>query len=116
VPKPEKARATAQNVPDDLSTDLHLWWQHEGQDWDDMVAGGSGHGLTGSLWDGLPEVDSKTVARSSPIFEKHLGIPLDIKQIRPGGYKDISDMISDLVPKMLQVAVRKNRTFMEMSA
>ncbi|MFM8979571.1 MAG: hypothetical protein ACKOSS_03815 [Planctomycetia bacterium] len=45
-------------------------------------------------------MDSKSVARTSPIFEKVLGVPLDINLIRPGGYRDIEDVINDLVPKM----------------
>ena len=49
----------------------------------------------------MPVVDSKTVARTSPIFEKHLGRPLDIRLIRPDGYKSIDHMIRHLVPLMM---------------
>ena len=53
------------------------------------------------LWDSMPTVDSKTVARTSPIFRQHLGRPLDVKLIRPGGYQSIDDMINHLVPAMM---------------
>ena len=49
----------------------------------------------------MPTLDSKAVARSSPIFERHLGRPLDIRLIRPGGYQDIDHMLDDLVPAMM---------------
>ena len=39
--------------------------------------------------------------RSSPIFERHLGRPLDIRLIRPGGYQDIDHMLDHLVPAMM---------------
>ena len=52
------------------------------------------------LWGDLPCVDSKDVARMAPIFEKHLGVPFDVKHIRPGGYGDIDEVLVDLVPKL----------------
>jgi hypothetical protein len=60
--------------------------------------------VDGDLWDGLPEVDSKAIARTSPIFERHLGIPLDVKLIRRGGYQTIEEVIVELVPKMIDAA------------
>lgn len=74
---------------------LRDWWEKEREDWDKQIAGGA---TTGSdLWGSMPTVDSKTVARMAPIFEKHLG-RFDVRRIRPGGYACIDDMIRHLVP------------------
>jgi hypothetical protein len=92
-----------------LADDLRSWWSREGQDWDAAVMGSDSRSLPGGddLWDGMPNVDSKAIARSSPIFLRHLGIPLDVKLIRPGGYASIDDAIADLVPKMATLAAEK---------
>lgn len=85
-----------------LREDLLVWWSEEAGDWDALVADKGQAQLPGGadLWNSMPEVDSKAVARSSPLFEKHLGVPLDLKLIRRGGYESIDAMIDDLVPKM----------------
>ena len=49
------------------------------------------------LWGSMPTVDSKTVARMAPTFEKHEGRPFDVQRIRPGGYASIDDAIRHLV-------------------
>jgi hypothetical protein len=97
---------------DALAQELRSWWSQEGQDWDAAVIGADSRSLPGGddLWDDMPEVDSKAIARSSPIFVRHLGVPLDVKLIRPGGYASIDDAIADLVPKMAAVAMQKLRT------
>lgn len=56
------------------------------------------------LWNGVPEIDSKAVAETSPIWEKHLGIPLDTRLIRPGGYASFDEFLSELGPRMLRKA------------
>ena len=55
--------------------------------------------MTGVQTCALPisEVDSKAIARTSPLFEQYLGKPLDTRKIRPGGYSTIEDAISDLI-------------------
>ncbi len=85
-----------------IAAELAEWWVQECTDWDAAVAGADQSSLPGGLdlWDGMPKVDSKAVARTSPIFERHFGIPLDVKLIRPGGYGSIEDVIADIVPKM----------------
>ena len=89
-----------------LAADLKSWWEQECGDWDALVEGADPQALPGGedLWDRMPVVDSKAVARTSPIFERYFGIPLDVKLIRPGGYKSIDEMIADLVPKMLRAS------------
>jgi hypothetical protein len=92
-----------------LSDDLRSWWSQEGEDWDTAVMGADPRSLPGGddLWDDMPKVDSKAIARSSPIFARHLGVSLDVKLIRPGGYASIDEAIADLVPRMAAVAAQK---------
>lgn len=92
-----------------LAGDLNSWWTEEGQDWDAAVMAADPQSLPGGddLWDDMPKVDSKAIARTSPIFMRHLGVPLDVKLIRRGGYASIEDAIADLVPKMAARAAQK---------
>jgi hypothetical protein len=87
---------------DGIAAEIRSWWAEECTEWDAAVTGADRPSLQGGadLWDGMPTVDSKAVARTSPIFERHLGVPLNVKLIRPGGYASIDDVITDLVPKM----------------
>lgn len=94
-----------------IAADIRRWWEEECADWDVAVMASDPTSLPGGadLWDGMPTVDSKAIARSSPIFEHHLGIPLDVKLIRHGGYASLDDAIADLVPKMEASAKQKVR-------
>lgn len=87
---------------DAIAGEIRSWWAQECSDWDAAVTGAALPLLPSAadLWDDMPVVDSKAVARTSPIFERHLGVPLDVKLIRPGGYASIDDVIVDLVSKM----------------
>ena len=95
-----------------LAADLRAWLQAERSDWDAAVAAGATPDLPGGadLWNDMPGLDSKVVARSSHIFKQHLGVPLDIKLIRPGGYTDGEAMIADLVPKMVATVSEGSKT------
>lgn len=87
---------------------LKEWWETESADWDALVAGPvPATDPAVDLWDDMPVVDSKAVARTSPLFEQHLGLPLDVKLIRAGGYKSIDEMIDHLVPLMDEAAQKK---------
>lgn len=96
------------NIAVQLAEAIRIWWKEESDDWDCLVTGVSPNPLPGGvdLWDLMPVVDSKATARSAPIFEKYLGIPLDIKLIRPGGYNSIDEMIIHLVPAMQSLAAK----------
>jgi hypothetical protein len=89
-----------------LAADLREWWNAEASDWDQIVGAKDNPSSESAvdLWDDMPVVDSKVIARTSPIFERHLGIPLDVKLIRRGGYGTIEEVIADLVPKMTDLA------------
>jgi hypothetical protein len=94
---------------DAIGDEIRSWWAQECSDWDAAVLGTDSESLPGGadLWDDMPAVDSKAVARTSPIFERHLGVPLRVKLIRPGGYLSIDDLINDLIPKMEASAAQK---------
>ena len=92
-----------------LSHALREWCSEEITDWDALVEGGSGTGsgsdaADSDLWNSMPTMDSKAVARTSSIFEEHLGRPLDVKLIRPGGYDRVEHMIRHLVPAMMDIS------------
>ena len=92
-----------------LSHALREWYSKETADWDAQIEDGSDTGsgsdtADSDLWNSMPTVDSKAVARTSSIFEEHLGRPLDVKLIRPGGYDSVEHMIRHLVPAMMDVS------------
>ncbi|WP_061236504.1 hypothetical protein [Leptospira santarosai] len=96
-------------VETSLAEDLKIWWDEEQGTWDSTLdeeaayLGDSDEG-DDSVWDSMPTYDSKTVARSSPVFEKHLGEPLDVSLIRPGGYETFDEMVNHLIPKAVAMA------------
>ncbi len=73
---------------------LRLWWEEEAQSFDAAVAG------TAPIWEGLPEIDSKAVVKASPIIRAFLGVDLDPKHIRRGGYASFNDFADDLLAKL----------------
>jgi hypothetical protein len=89
---------------------LRGWWEVESTDWDQLVTGPIADAPDADidLWDDMPAIDSKAVARSSPIFKKFLGIELDVSLIRAGGYKSLDECINHLVPLMDEAAKKKN--------
>ena len=94
---PEVVTRASPNTPavcTQLDAELRAWWQEEQEDWDAQVTGDTTAGS--DLWTAMPTVDSKTVARMAPIFKKHLG-RFDVRDIRPGGYDSIDDVIQHLV-------------------
>ena len=78
-----------------LAQELRTFWEREQDDWDAQVTDNAA--ASPDLWESMPIVDSKTVARMAPIFEKYERRRFDVKRIRRGGYASINDMIEDLV-------------------
>jgi hypothetical protein len=100
----EMGNKPAADLAQAIGSAIQVWWETESADWDLAVTSDNLAESDTDLWDDLPAVDSKTIARTSPIFERHLGIPLDVKLIRRGGYGSIQEAIDDLVPKMMAAA------------
>ena len=92
APEPAPSDADAREW---LAAELRAWLENEQADWDDQISGDDASGT--ELWGSMPVVDSKTVARMAPIFEKHEGRAFDIRRIRAGGYASIEDVIRNLV-------------------
>jgi hypothetical protein len=105
----------AHSIPDEppvvvaLERDLRAWLADARASWDAAVVAADRDASIEStdLWNDMPALDSKVVARTSHIFKQHLGLALDPKLIRPGGYKDDDDMILDLIPKMRAAAAKR---------
>lgn len=91
-----------------LEHDLRVFLNDQTASWDDDSPPGSSLPGAEHLWN-LPKVDSKAIARCSPIFKKHLGIRLQVKLIKPGGYQSIDGAINHLVPKMIDAASKAKR-------
>ena len=88
-----RASPTTPVVRTRLEAELRAWWEAEQTDWDAVVTGDT---ADSDLWTTMPTVDSKTVARMAPIFKRHLG-RFHVRDIRPGGYDSIEDVIQHLV-------------------
>ena len=55
---------------------------------------------TAGAFENIPDIDSKSVVQISPITKKYLGINLDVKMIRKGGYNSFDDFTKDILPKL----------------
>ena len=58
----------------------------------------------GPLWD-TPAVDSKTVAKLSPVVKELTGQTLDPKWIQKGGYSTIEEAVSHIINKIMEFRV-----------
>lgn len=98
----------ARETHERLSNALREWWSREQADWDARIEDNGAEAVSDAtdsdLWESMPMIDSKAVARTSPIFEEHMERPLDISLIRPGGYDSVENMIRHLVPAMMDVS------------
>jgi len=81
-------------IEPELREALRKWWEEEAQNFDAAVS------ETASVWDGMPEIDSKAVVKASPIIREFVGGDLDPKLIRKGGYSSFDDLVKDLLPKL----------------
>lgn len=59
-----------------------------------------------SVWRGVPVVDSKTVAKASPIFESMFGVKLDPKWIKRGGYGSTDEAVGHLKSEVFKSALK----------
>lgn len=84
---------------DALKKAVEEWWALQQTDWDTIVLAPDPTVVTNAgLWDDMPAVDSKAIARCAPIFAEH-GYAFDVRSIRPGGYTSIGEAIADLIRK-----------------
>ena len=60
------------------------------------------------LWDDLPQVDSKTVMKVSGVVKQFLGIPLDPKIVKKGGYNSpLIHVVKELMNNLKQDYFKK---------
>jgi hypothetical protein len=86
------------NEPNLLS-DLRRWYDEQKQNPDAPPS----NPATAGAWSHLPDIDSKAVVKASPIIKKYLGVRLDPKLIRKGGYKSFDHLVGDLLPKLREL-------------
>jgi hypothetical protein len=95
--------APATPVPADkvqaLRDDLKAWWDEVQAE--EIILTPEDGAEDADLWDNMPVLDSKRVALSSHLFVKHLGVDLDMKLIRPGGYSSFDDFTNHIIPAMI---------------
>lgn len=94
---PVITKSSFDEIASELTQSLGEWHEDEKNDLDaDLPAD-----LTSDpLFEDMPEIDSKSVVKASPIIRKLLGAELDPKLIRKGGYTSFDDLIADLLPKL----------------
>lgn len=79
-----------------ILADVRHWYEEYKQNPDAPPA----NPATAAVWEDLPDIDSKAVVKTSPIWKKFLGIKLDPRLIRKGGYRSFDDLVGDLLPKL----------------
>lgn len=77
--------------------ELEARWEERASGWDMDIENGRLN--EAGLWNDMPEIDSKEVARLLPILGGHLGIEPDVDMIQDGGYSDFQEMAKDLITK-----------------
>jgi hypothetical protein len=93
---PETSRAEFDTLKPALRADLKKWWKQN-------QAGSTPpptNPATAAVWGKVPTVDSKTVARASPVVRKYLGVGINPKLIRKGGYATFDEALDDILPKL----------------
>jgi len=79
-----------------LISELRRWYDEQKQNPDAPPP----NPATGGAWEHLPDIDSKAVVKASPIVKKLLGVKLDPRLIRKGGYDSFEHLVSELLPKL----------------
>lgn len=89
----------------ELRRRLKGWFDEETAAIDGIAISAAPSGSGGSIIGVGPAIDSKRVVDATIITEKVLNIELPPAIIRPGGYDNFEQMISDLVPKLQKVFI-----------
>lgn len=59
--------------------------------------------VTAGAFDYIPDIDSKAVVTASEVIKRFLGVKLDPRLIRKGGYTSFDDLLLDLLPKLREL-------------
>lgn len=93
---PGVSRADFDELEPAIRADLKKWWKQNQA----TATPPPPNPATAAVWGGVPVVDSKTVARASPVLRKHLGVGINPKLIRKGGYASFAEALDDLLSKI----------------
>ncbi len=96
--KPAITKTEFDAIEQELRKALEQWWEDEKADLEADPP--PQDPATDPLWDGMPEIDSKSVVKASPVIRQKIGADLDPKLIRKGGYTSFDDLANDLLPKL----------------
>src|SRR5689334_10642001 len=77
-----------------LRKELQRWYEDESEA--PPPSSNASTPATEGAWDDMPAIDSKAVVKASTIFKRYLGVDLDPKMIRKGGYSSFDDLVDDL--------------------
>ena len=88
---------------DELIDALSDWYEEEIEAIDAGIDEGVPQGDAGSISSCGPAIDSKRVLDASSVTKKIIGIDIPPKIIRKGGYNDLDDLVSHLVPRLRKV-------------
>lgn len=85
-----------------LIAELKGWWDEQVANPDDPFA--DPPAPTGTIFDVLPELDSLAAVGGLVAIEKHVPFEVTARIIRKGGYNNFDDLVSDLMPKLEDLA------------
>ncbi len=88
---------------DELIDALSEWYDEEIEAIDAGIEEGVPQGDAGTISSCGPAIDSKRVLDASAVTKKVIGIDVPPKIIRKGGYNDLDDLVSHLVPRLRKV-------------
>ena len=88
---------------DELIHALADWYDEEVEAIDAGIYEGVPQGDAGTISACGPAIDSKRVLDASAVTKKVIGIDVPPQIIRKGGYNDLDDLISHLVPRLRKV-------------
>lgn len=88
---------------DELVDALSEWYDEEIEAIDAGIDEGVPQGDAGTISSCGPAIDSKRVLDASAVTKKVIGIDVPPKIIRKGGYNDLDDLVSHLVPRLRKV-------------
>eukprot|EP00438_Fugacium_kawagutii_P035195 Skav231389 [mRNA] locus=scaffold7522:607:6029:+ [translate_table: standard] len=96
-------RADFDAMRGELELALREWWEEESADTlpPDCVQ------RAGGLLNGIPEIDSKAVAKAAPVVEGVIGVTLDPKWIRRGGYGSVDEMVEHLLGRIREACAEE---------
>ncbi len=94
--RPTITRAEFDSREDSLRGALKRWYD----DRTDDPEAPAPNPATAGAFQHLPDIDSKAVVTTSPIIREYLGVDLNPKLIRKGGYSSFDHMAGDLLPKL----------------